>query len=254
MIKLSVNETKRSSLLARTHALILYISIWIFDFGPVKLPGLSRNGPQEPMPPNLTDELSAEKERRLNQFGTPILVWCGKSVKLDSLSSVCQTLLRLHTRCAVWISCRVSVAPKSNLFNTVRHVKSTVSEPGLRRNCPTSSSKIKWSVPYFDRKGDRIYEQLRKMGVSVDWDRACFTMDPVSINNRPLLGCLKTSLSCKRFSSSCHFESIAVNWRVPWYFLLAVAISNSGYIVSAWFLESDTMLGLPKVLIWHFSI
>ena len=45
MIKLSVNETKWSSLLARTRALILYISIWIFDFGPEKLPGLSRNGP-----------------------------------------------------------------------------------------------------------------------------------------------------------------------------------------------------------------
>ena len=46
MIKLSVNDTKWSSLLARTRALILYISIWIFDFGPVKLPGPSRNGPQ----------------------------------------------------------------------------------------------------------------------------------------------------------------------------------------------------------------
>ena len=46
MIKLSVSETKWSSLLARTRALILYILIWIFDFGPVKLPGLSRNGPQ----------------------------------------------------------------------------------------------------------------------------------------------------------------------------------------------------------------
>ena len=45
MIKLSVNEIKWSSLLVRTRALILYISIWIFDFGPVKLPGLSRNGP-----------------------------------------------------------------------------------------------------------------------------------------------------------------------------------------------------------------
>ena len=45
MIKLSVNETKWSSLLARTSALTLYISIWIFDFGPVKLPGLWRNGP-----------------------------------------------------------------------------------------------------------------------------------------------------------------------------------------------------------------
>ena len=46
MIKLSVNETKWSSLLARTSALILYISIRKFDFEPEKLPGLSRNGPQ----------------------------------------------------------------------------------------------------------------------------------------------------------------------------------------------------------------
>ena len=46
MIKPSVSETKWSSLLARTRALILYISIWMFDFGPEKLPGLSRNGPQ----------------------------------------------------------------------------------------------------------------------------------------------------------------------------------------------------------------
>lgn len=29
------------------------------------------------------------------------------------------------------------------------------------------------------RKGHLIYEQLRAMGVSTDWDRACFTMDDV---------------------------------------------------------------------------
>ena len=45
MIKLSVNETERSSLLVRTRALILYISIWKFDFGPETLPGPSRNEP-----------------------------------------------------------------------------------------------------------------------------------------------------------------------------------------------------------------
>ena len=45
MIKLSVNETKWSSLQARTGAPIIYISILIFDFGPEKLPGLWRNGP-----------------------------------------------------------------------------------------------------------------------------------------------------------------------------------------------------------------
>ena len=54
MMKLSVNETKWSSLLARTRALILYISICIFDFGPVKLPGLSRNGPQVFIDPTFT--------------------------------------------------------------------------------------------------------------------------------------------------------------------------------------------------------
>ena len=39
MIKLSVNETKWSSLLARTRALILNISIWIFDFEARKVIG-----------------------------------------------------------------------------------------------------------------------------------------------------------------------------------------------------------------------
>ena len=47
MIKPSVNETKWSSLLARTRALILFISIWIFNIGPEKLPRLSRNGPRK---------------------------------------------------------------------------------------------------------------------------------------------------------------------------------------------------------------
>ena len=32
------------------------------------------------------------------------------------------------------------------------------------------------------RKGNRIYEQLERLGSSLDWDRACFTMD--SMNQR----------------------------------------------------------------------
>ena len=36
--------------------------------------------------PNLTDELSTAKERRLNQFGTAVLVRCGKSVRFDRVS------------------------------------------------------------------------------------------------------------------------------------------------------------------------
>ena len=63
MIKLSVNETQWSSLLARTRALILYISIWKFDFGPKKLPGLSRNGPQA-----LVDQKLDSAIQRINHY------------------------------------------------------------------------------------------------------------------------------------------------------------------------------------------
>ena len=62
MIKLSANETKWSSLLARTHAFILYISISIFDFGPEKLPGLKR-------PP----EHKAEQDANFVRFRTRAL-------------------------------------------------------------------------------------------------------------------------------------------------------------------------------------
>ena len=43
--------------------------------------------------PNLTGELSTEKERCLNQFGTVVLVWCGESVKFDR---VCRTFVELN--------------------------------------------------------------------------------------------------------------------------------------------------------------
>lgn len=29
------------------------------------------------------------------------------------------------------------------------------------------------------RKGEQIYQQLRSLGASLDWSRACFTLDPV---------------------------------------------------------------------------
>ena len=44
--------------------------------------------------PNLTDELSTAKERRLNQIGTAVLVWYGKSVKFDR---VCRTFVELNS-------------------------------------------------------------------------------------------------------------------------------------------------------------
>jgi valyl-tRNA synthetase len=39
-----------------------------------------------------------------------------------------------------------------------------------------------------DEYGDKIYNQIRGLGASVDWDRACFTMDPKACTVTRVLG------------------------------------------------------------------
>ena len=41
--------------------------------------------------PNLIDELSPAKERRLNQFGTAVLIRCGNVVKFDKSAALFDT-------------------------------------------------------------------------------------------------------------------------------------------------------------------
>ena len=60
--------------------------------------------------PNLTDELSTAKERRLNQFGAAVFVWCGKSVKFDK---VCRTFVKLNLGLTQGAPSESDVAPVS---------------------------------------------------------------------------------------------------------------------------------------------
>lgn len=53
------------------------------------------------------------------------------------------------------------------------------------------------------RKGHRIYDQLRKLGGSYDWDRVSFTMDDVS-------SLLMFIIIIIVFSSSCFFHPLLV--------------------------------------------
>ena len=69
--------------------------------------------------PNLTDELSTAKERRLNQFGTAVLVWCGKSVKFDR---VCRTFVELNLGSTHGTPSESDVAPVSLQSRTLAFV------------------------------------------------------------------------------------------------------------------------------------
>ena len=68
--------------------------------------------------PNLTDDLGTAKERSLNQFGTAVLVWCGKS----STESV-EPFVELYLGSTHGTPSESDVAPVS--------LHSTASEPGL---------------------------------------------------------------------------------------------------------------------------
>uniref|UniRef100_A0A1I7XVA6 Cap-specific mRNA (nucleoside-2'-O-)-methyltransferase 2 n=1 Tax=Heterorhabditis bacteriophora TaxID=37862 RepID=A0A1I7XVA6_HETBA len=54
-------------------------------------------------------------------------------------------------------------------------------ERGLTRHDLGRNQFIQQVWQWKNEKGNVIYDQLRKMGASVDWDRACFMMDPKMI-------------------------------------------------------------------------
>ncbi|XP_068610674.1 valine--tRNA ligase [Brachionichthys hirsutus] len=56
--------------------------------------------------------------------------------------------------------------------------KKLMRERGMSRHDFGREKFIEEIWKWKNEKGDRIYHQLRKLGSSLDWDRACFTMDP----------------------------------------------------------------------------
>uniref|UniRef100_A0A8C9RSQ2 Valine--tRNA ligase n=1 Tax=Scleropages formosus TaxID=113540 RepID=A0A8C9RSQ2_SCLFO len=56
--------------------------------------------------------------------------------------------------------------------------KKLMRERGLSRHDLGRANFIQEVWKWKNEKGDRIYHQLKKLGSSLDWDRACFTMDP----------------------------------------------------------------------------
>ncbi|KAJ1146815.1 hypothetical protein NDU88_013074 [Pleurodeles waltl] len=51
-------------------------------------------------------------------------------------------------------------------------------ERGLRRHSLGREEFLREVWKWKEEKGDEIFHQLRTLGASLDWDRACFTMDP----------------------------------------------------------------------------
>ena len=77
-------------------------------------------------------------------------------------------------------------------------------ETGVRSSEVCGDPLVRVVHVSLDRKGDRIYHQLRKSGCSLDWSRTFFTMDEVGLTLIPSLYLFPSYLSLSL--SLCHLS------------------------------------------------
>lgn len=74
---------------------------------------------------------------------------------------------------ACWVpgSDHASIATESKVVNMLKE------EKGIEKSQLTREDFLKYAYEWKDKYGGIIYQQIRKLGCSVDWDRVSFTMD-----------------------------------------------------------------------------
>ena len=56
-------------------------------------------------------------------------------------------------------------------------------EKGIDKSIFEREEFLKYAWEWKEKYGGIIFQQLRKLGCSADWDRTTFTMDPIIITN-----------------------------------------------------------------------
>jgi valyl-tRNA synthetase len=74
---------------------------------------------------------------------------------------------------ACWVpgSDHASIATEAKVVGMLR-------EKGIDKNQLSRTEFMKYAYEWKEKYGNIIYDQIRKLGCSVDWDRVAFTMDP----------------------------------------------------------------------------
>jgi hypothetical protein len=106
-------------------------------------------------------------ESCLSFFETQIV-----SCRLSMESTVAMVVMRLQSpiTCHAWSEC----------LHVPTNPQSSTGEPQVRSDWCITRFKVLIIFLVCFRKGDKIYEQMRQLGSSLDWTKSCFTMDPVS--------------------------------------------------------------------------
>ena len=93
-----------------------------------------------------------------------------------TLNETVQDILIRKARMSGYNACWVPGSDHASIATEAK-VVGMLKEKGIDKNNLSREEFLKYAFEWKEKYGDIIYGQLKKLGCSVDWDRATFTMD-----------------------------------------------------------------------------
>src|SRR5271170_4845116 len=94
-----------------------------------------------------------------------------------TLNETVQDILIRKARMSGFNACWVPGTDHASIATEAK-VVGMLREMGIAKNQLSRPRFMEYAYEWRDKYGGIIYEQIRKLGCSVDWDRVSFTMDP----------------------------------------------------------------------------
>ena len=93
-----------------------------------------------------------------------------------TLNETVQDILVRKARMSGFNACWVPGSDNASIATEAK-VVAMLKEKGIDKNSLTREEFLKYAFEWKDKYGDIIYNQIERLGCSVDWDRTTFTMD-----------------------------------------------------------------------------
>jgi valyl-tRNA synthetase len=94
-----------------------------------------------------------------------------------TLNETVQDILVRHARMNGFNACWVPGSDHASIATEAKVVQMLEKEKGISKHDLSREEFLKYAFEWKDKYGGIIYEQIRKLGCSVDWNRVTFTMD-----------------------------------------------------------------------------
>lgn len=94
-----------------------------------------------------------------------------------TLNETVQDILVRHARMSGYNACWVPGSDHASIATEAKVVQMLKEEKGIEKNTLTREQFLKYAFEWKEKYGGIIYNQIERLGCSVDWDRVTFTMD-----------------------------------------------------------------------------